>query len=89
MTVARSIIIAALIVVLGVGVISWALMPRYSLTTIGQGASIRLDRLSGSMVGCRELACRVIVDRDQIKSEEWPGTNIPPPPPGFTIQNQN
>jgi hypothetical protein len=88
MTVARSIIIAAMIVVLGGGAIAWALTPRYSMTNVGQGISIRLDRMSGGMIGCQLLDCRPI---DDLSAEKpWDkDPAVPTPPPGFTIRNGN
>lgn len=79
----RAIIIASVIVAAVGGATAWAVAPRYSLTNVGQGVSIRLDRSSGDMLGCRELDCRQIANKPGALAE-----TTPPLPPGFELVNE-
>lgn len=83
MQTARAIIVASVIVAATGAATAWAVAPRYSLTNVGQGVSIRLDRSSGDMLGCRELDCRPIANKAGAVAE-----TIPPPPPGFELVNE-
>ncbi|WP_394648160.1 hypothetical protein [uncultured Sphingomonas sp.] len=62
----KAIIVAATALAVLGGAAVWAVQPRFSLTNIGEGASIRLDRRSGNMLGCERLRCRQIVEGDKI-----------------------
>lgn len=59
-------ILAGAFIVSGIGAVTaWAIQPRYSLTNVGGGTSIRLNRATGDMVGCERLACAPIVRGDK------------------------
>lgn len=80
----RAIIIGAAIIAAAGGVTAWMVQPRYSLANPGQGVTVRLDRRTGDLMGCQQLECRLVVKGGQpIAAPE-----IPPPPPGYAIDNQ-
>jgi hypothetical protein len=83
MQTARAIVLSAVIVAATGAATAWAIAPRYSLTNVGQGVSIRLDRSSGDLLGCRELDCRKIADKAGAVSDA-----TPPLPPGFELVNE-
>lgn len=83
MQTARAIILSAVIVAATGAATAWAIAPRYSMTNVGQGVSIRLDRSSGDLLGCRGLDCMPIANRAGAIKQE-----IPAPPPGFEIVNE-
>lgn len=74
LTMPRALIAAALILVIGGGLAAFLVLPRYSLTNVGQGVSIRLDRMRGDMIGCEGTACRELVKGEKIAPVQWPGS---------------
>jgi hypothetical protein len=56
----KAIVIGATIIAAAGAGTAWAIQPRYSLTNVGGGNSIRLDKASGDMIGCAGLDCEPI-----------------------------
>ena len=71
----RAIIIAAVVVAASGAATAWATTPRYTLTNPGAGLTVRLDRSTGDMIGCRQMECAPIVANGQAvhHSDPWAG----------------
>jgi hypothetical protein len=67
----KAIVAGAIIIAATGAATAWAIQPRYSLTNVGGGASIRLNRASGDMIGCERLACAPIVKGDKAVEDRW------------------
>ena len=61
MQTAKAIVVSALIVSAVGAYTAWAVQPRFSLANPGGGLTVRLDRSSGDMIACHQLACSTIV----------------------------
>ena len=73
----KAIIISALIVAATGAATATLLQPRYSLTNVGAGHAIRLNRSSGDLMGCARLSCWPIV-RDDKPVDPYKGDPIVP-----------
>lgn len=73
---------------------------RFDLANTGSGTTMRLDRVTGDMIRCNQASCTDAVKGGKIIREvvgqDWPGTPIeegradnaiPPPPPGFKLDD--
>ena len=94
MTTARAILLSALLIALAIAGGAWwsaaqgVGATRYQLANTGGGATVRLDRQTGDLIECRQGQCRALAKGEKLMrapSDAWPGTEIPPPPSGFTI----
>lgn len=70
----KAIIAGAVIIATTGAVTAWAIQPRYSLTNVGDGTSIRLNRASGDMIGCERLACAPLAKGDSLVRSAGPWT---------------
>ena len=92
MTTARAVLLSAGLIALAIVGTAWwstertAEMNRYQLINAGGGATVRLDRESGELIGCRDDQCRQLTTGESITSPiERSAATMPAPPPGYTL----
>lgn len=92
MTTSRAVLFSALLIALAIAGAAWWITERaaganrYQLINVGSGATVRLDRQTGDLIGCRADQCRQLARGESITSPMGQrAATMPAPPPGFTL----